>query len=250
MKKSCLFVLVLVALILSSCLGDNENSYSGGTDFAVVKKSSTGALYVTPSSGVDFTWDGISKYGEGDALLTSSYKIKGTSGIPSAEYVNIAEDFPVKSQLKVTAGTADTLTNLTNKIGLTKIVATLSTWSSVWNDKWLVTCTYNQLEGEVYSTGFVYDKSIQFLTTGVALPANTVIVDVIRTRVREAIGTKEEKKTDNIVVDFSTLRSLVKPSSLTSPTTVTIYFRYSREGSNSTYTNYSSNIGGLYYPTE
>ena len=248
MKKSFLGMLVCIAALFSSCLGDNESTYTGGEDFAVIKRNNAGVLFATSAvTGFYLTWDGMEKYGEGSAVALSSYHLNfdNSSGtIVKADYANVSKSFPVTGggQLWVNSGVADTISNITNKVALTSLSVLHFRPAAEWlDDKWEIAYVYDRKDGESSSLEFVYDATKQKLK-GNDLPANTVVVDVFINK--NGVGTgATEKKTELIVVNFDKLRTIIAPTSQAVATSMNIHFRFSKEGTGSVYEN-TSILGG------
>lgn len=247
-QKSNLILLVIIATTLSSCIGNTENTMSATNEFAVVKQGTNGLLYLTPASNINITWDGINKYIAGDALVVS-YEVGSDNFVNTntikANYVNVSETYPMSSQKVVTATIADTSVNVKNQEGLSALeVLSSSPIASLFNDRWLIAYSYFIKEGESLDLNFFYDKTKQELKTGVELPANSVIIDIITTKKGEAIGSSASKATKNIVVNFSSLRNILAKDMSGN---VIVYFRFSKLGSDSKYANYYQNVGSIYY---
>lgn len=262
MRKTFLYVCVVavLAVILPSCLGDNESTYQGTREFGVINtNSSNGVKYAAVGSGLGgtyVTWDGISTYGDGDAVLLT-YKINtnniisGTN-ILMAEYASVAdgESFPVRDQKNVTNQSVDTTSQAKSAFFKT---FTLSKYSSntFFSDRWLFSYTAGKKDGEVLTATFYYDDTKQVQKNKTPLPANSAIVDVVLTKSGSAVDGSTVKTEDKMIVaDLRGLRNTLKPSTSDANVTINIWFRIMTESTSATsgYTlTYLQNVGALLY---
>ncbi len=262
MRKTFLYVCVvaMLAIILPSCLGDNESTYQGTREFGVINlDNSTGTKYAAVGSGLGgtyVTWDGISAYSTGDAVLLS-YKINTNNVISGtnilmAEYATVAEgeSFPYKDQKNISVQVLDT-TKQTNSAFFKTFGLNTYSANNFFSDKWLFSYTASIKDGEALSANFYYDASKQTQKDGTALPANTAIVDVVFTRAGTAIDNATSKtETKTIVANLASLRTRLTPSDTSNNVSVSIWFRIMKENTNVTSGyewSYIQNAGSLLY---
>lgn len=261
MRKTFLYVCVvaMLAVILPSCLGDNESTYQGTREFGVINTDNNGIRFAAVGSGLGgtyVTWDGISTYGNGDAVLLT-YKINtnniisGTN-ILKAEYASVADGewFPTSEQKKVNNQPVDT--TLQAKSALFKTF-NLNKYSSntFFSDRWLFSYTANRKEGEVLTVSFAYDATKQVQENKTDLPPNTAIVDVILTKSGTAVDGAISKTDDKMIVaDLSNLRATLRPSTSDANVTINLWFRLLTEDSKVTggyNLTYLRGVGALLY---
>lgn len=234
------FAVVISTLFLSSCLGDgNGTTYQGTRDFGVINISN-GTKYAALGSGMGgiyVTWDGINTYNAGDAVLLTykvdaSNLVAGNNSIMIADYATVAEgeSFTDANQKRVFIQEIDTVSNA--KTAFFKGFQ-LNKFSSntFFSDRWLVDYTAGRKDGDALSINFYYDETKQTLNNGAALPANTVIVDVVLTKSNTApegasIVTDSNKM---LVVNMSGLRANIHPSTTASAVAIGIWFRLKKE---------------------
>ncbi|MEN9919029.1 MAG: hypothetical protein RL662_1465 [Bacteroidota bacterium] len=248
MKQVFLYVLAITLLgtTLTSCLGDTKSSYEGTSEFGVIKISEDGVKYLIPQSGVPLTWNGISKYNAGDAML-ASYKVSNLqSGILNAEYVSPIEEFPLGNHRQISRSTVDT-TVTGNPDRFKAFTTRFYSGNSTFSDKWLFRYSVSVKEGQTSNVQFYYDDSKQKDQNGANLPQNTAIVDVrLDITGTPNSGAQAVTKENNIVVDFRLLRNWLRPSNLDEDPVVRIWLRYHTE-SNKDRPYWASNAGGFVY---
>lgn len=258
MRKTFLYVCVIamLAIVLPSCLGDNESSYTGSGEFGVINVQN-GIKYAAVGNGLGgsyITWDGVSTYAEGDAVLLS-YKINtnnivsGTS-IIKADYANVAADgaFSVSSQKNVAIADADT-TKQANSVFFKAFNLKMYSSNTFFSDRWLFSYSATKKEGEVLTPRFYYDSKKQVAKGGGALPVNTAVVDVVFTKSGTAVGTADVPEDKMIVVNLTNLRRVLPYGSTDTNVSVNIWFRIMKEDSKvaSGYVLTSQNMGTLLY---
>ncbi|QIK53514.1 hypothetical protein G7051_03785 [Dysgonomonas sp. HDW5B] len=260
MRKTFLYVcaVAMLAVILPSCLGDNESTYQGTREFGVINIADNGVKYAAVGSGLGgtyITWDGISSYAKNDAVLLT-YKINtnniisGTN-ILKAEYATVAEgeSFPYSDQKAITSQAVDT-TKQTNSAFFKTFNLNKYSSNNFFSDRWLFSYTAGLKDGEVLTAKFYYDATKQVQKNKTALPENAAIVDVILTKTGTAVGTTTKTEDKMIVADMTSLRRALQPSSLDANVTKSIWFRIMKEDSKveAGYTlTYIQNAGYLLY---
>ncbi len=261
MKKTSLYlcVIAMLAMILPSCLGDNESTIQGSKEFVVVNQDAvTGMKYVLVNRIYPTTWDGISAYDKGDAM-SLTYKISTGSMISgtdvfAAEYASVAEgeSYPVNVQKNVMVQTVDTTKQVNTAFFKAFAPSVSFPAAPLYLDRWLLNYTASIKDGEVLTVEFYYDATKQTQKDGTALPANTVIVDVFLKKSGTAVtGAIAKTPTVAIVANFQPLRNTLSPSTATAEVIVPIWFRLRTEDSKDplkyTWTE-MRNVGSLYYP--
>lgn len=260
MRKTFLYVcaVAMLAIILPSCLGDNESTYQGTREFGVINITDNGVKYAAVGSGLGGTyisWDGISAYSKGDAVLLT-YKINTNNIISGtnvlmAEYATVAEgeSFPVADQKNINIQVVDTTKQANSAFFKTFNLNKYSS-NTFFSDRWLFNYTAGLKEGEVLTAKFYYDATKQVRKNKTALPDNAAIVDVVLTKTGTAVGTTTKTEDKMIVADMASLRRALQPSNLDTDVTKSIWFRVMREDSkvDAGYTlTYIENAGYLLY---
>lgn len=258
MKKTFLYAcaIAMLAIILPSCLGENESSYTGSGEFGVISTQS-GIKYAAVGNGLGgsyITWDGISTYSEGDAVLLS-YKINtnnlisGTN-IIKADYASSTEDgtFPRGDQKNITVGTVDT-TLQANSAFFKAFNLKMYSSNTFFSDRWLFSYSATKKDGEVLTPKFYYDATKQVQKDKTPLPANTAVVDVTFTKSGVPVGTTDKPEEKMIVANLTGLRNALPYSATDSNISVTIWFRIMKEDSKATsgYVLTYQNMGTLLY---
>lgn len=258
MRKTFLYVcaVAMLAVILPSCLGDNESTYQGTREFGVIK-TENGVKYaaVPGMQGLYISWDGISSYSVGDAMLIS-YKINssniiGGTNILMADYASVADGelFPYNEQKKVSNLTVDTTLQAKSAFFKTFNLNMYSP-NTFFSDRWLFSYTANKKDGEVLTASFCYDATKQIQKNKEPLPPNSAIVDVVFTKSGTAVGTTNITENKTIVADLSNLRATLHPSTLDSNTSINLWFRIMVEdtkASSGFSLTYLQNVGALSY---
>ena len=242
MRKTFLYVcaVAMLAIILPSCLGDNESTYQGTREFGVINIADNGVKYAAVGSsglnqGMYVTWDGISTYGKDDAVLLT-YKVNSNNVVSGnvlmAEYATVAEgeSFPVANQKNINIQFVDTTKQANSAFFKTFNLNKYSS-NNFFSDRWLFSYTAGLKDGEVLTARFYYDATKQVRKNKTALPDNAAIVDVVLTKSGTAVGTTTKTEDKMIVADMASLRRALQPSNLDTDVTKSIWFRVMREDS-------------------
>lgn len=262
MRKTFLYVcaVAMLAIILPSCLGDNESTYSGTREFGVINLSETGIKYAAIGSGIGgtyVTWDGIDTYSKGDAMLltykvNTSNVISGTN-ILKAESAIIAsnETYPARDQKYIAIQSVDTTKQANSAFFKTFSLNKYSS-NTFFSDKWLFSYTASVKDGEVLTAKFYYDENKQVQKDKTALPDNAAVIDVVLTKSGTAIDGATTKTEDKMIVaDLLSLRSVLRPSSdISEDVDRSIWLRIMKEDSKATdgyVLTYIQNAGYLKY---
>ena len=261
MRKTFLYVcaVAMLAIILPSCLGDNESTYQGTREFGVINIADNGVKYAAVGSGLNrgmyITWDGVSEYSKGDAVLLT-YKVNSsnvvTENLLMAEYASVAQGewFPVADQKNINIQDADTTKQVNSAFFKTFNLNKYSS-NNFFSDKWLFNYTAGLRDGEVLTVKFYYDETKQVQKNQTDLPENAAIVDVVLTKSGTAVGTTTKTEDKMIVADMTSLRTALRPASLDADVTKNIWFRIMKEDSKveaGGYTlTYIQNAGYLLY---
>lgn len=232
MKKNIFLFSLITLLFATSCLDDNDSSFSGSNQFAVVQKNTSGIKYIVVPQGL-IQNDVLSTYDQGDAIIVSSYNAStgnaSSQGIIKAESINIEKSFPNRIQKTISYAVADTASNIQQQIGLKQLaVESSSSNNVVFLSRSLISYTADLADGEKYNLNFYYDSSKQVDQTGAALPANRIVVDIVIVPSGEGIGQKQSV-TDQLVLNTSDLRSNLTPTEYTDGVAIiSVDFRYSQ----------------------
>lgn len=253
-----LFVIAALAMVLPSCLGDNESSYSGNREFAVINQTTTGIKYAAVGSsmgGFGITWDGIDEYSVNDAVLLT-YKVNmsnivGGTNVLKAEYASVddGEWFKVADQKTVTTDQVADTTKQANSAFFKTFNLNRYSSNTFFSDRWLFTYSVTKKDGEVFTPRFYYDATKQVQKDKKPLPENTAIVDVVfmktGTPTDGATAKTEEKM---FVANMTNLRYKLDPHTTNLTVVKTIWFRIMKEDAKAPdgYTlTYIQNVGSL-----
>lgn len=235
MKKTFLFGIALAGIFLTSCLGDNESTYTGSNEFAVVK-TENGTKYAAVSGGYGGWYivsNEIDKYEAGDALFLGSYKVNTKNFINAelvrADYVNVSETFTRNNQKQMLTEVVDTTANVKAGIGVKNLSRVASDPNVFFGNRILFDYNVDQKEGEVYDIKFVYDKEKQVDDKGVKLPANTYVLDVVVSKGGQGVG-DAQAKSKRVVADMTGARDKfgIELGNVSEKTVVSVGLRYSR----------------------
>lgn len=259
MKKAFLYLFsisVTCVGFLSSCLGDSDNHQTITGSFGVVRTAeSTGEKQVWTTSGsygVQITWDGLSKYSVGDAVVLSfeySMNDMTSSGSFPATNVVVSAEYPLSGQKSIKRQSVDNSPEA-NQSNLFE-TASISAYSTndYFSDKWLFRIAAKAVGDQSINAEFYYDADQQVDGDGKALDDNIAVIDMKLVKGAEESGTATSKE-KYVVVNFSELRSLLKPadSEISSSTgyTLRIWLRYYKEGQTNQPT-YIQNLAALTY---
>lgn len=230
MKKNVFLFSLLTLLFSTSCLDNNESSFSGSNQFAVVQQNSSNIKYIVVPNGM-IQNDVLNNYDQGDALILSSYSANlgntNSLGIVKAESIIIDKNFPNRIQKSISFEVADTAADVRQQIGLKQLIVEYSANKSVFLDRSLVTYSADLADGEKYNLNFYYDKTKQVDQTGATLTSNRIVLDIVIDLSGEGIG---QKKTvaDQLVLNSSELRAKLTPTDFPdSSVVIVVDFRYS-----------------------
>lgn len=211
MKKKLLrltFLLLTVAIVFSSCLGDTENKIEVSSDYACVFLSDTYQKYAYAGSVGTVYSDSFKTRSEG-TILIMGYKITGVqSGIPTLENVDIKKEFKPSEHFSTRWGTSGV--DRTNEIYPSSVE--ISKWSpyAIFMDRWLFAPSFKKIiDGTVINGFFYYDPNNQDKTTAGVIVENRLILDVVFTKTEATTG-KEIDKTYEIVSNFQNVRSSIE----------------------------------------
>lgn len=217
MKKTVsaiMAILVSASLLLTSCLGDSDNSTSGTGFMYVTQGTTTSKIGVLNVYGVptQVSHSAVSNLSLGDMAYVT-YTIKSSdyqsSGVVSPESLLVQEGgvFPSSRNVYPSISTVDTtmITEYSNVFG----GLALYHWSpyTSFGDREVFSFTCRIPENEdAPRLEFYYDESKQG-NKGVATEEFTRIIDVRMKRYGNGTG-ENKTRTFSVVADFSTLRGL------------------------------------------
>lgn len=260
MKKSFLYlgVMAMLAVVFSSCLGDNESTMSDSGVFTLVQRDATGTLYapvlIATGSVAKVTGAGLSEASEGDAVLVS-YKINldkwANSSMLAADYITVNKAFP-RPYSSVGAAMDNTIEN--NLAFKSMGIVAIDRYDYMKN-MWLFNVSAEvQGEDQKIKAVFSYngDAAYQKTLDGKDLPANTVIVDVVLVKTGEVDpAASKTTKVEDVVVDFTSFRRAQAPATIDKEGIfVNIWFRYiTLNGTEKVVKDLNINgVGLFYYP--
>ena len=235
MKKTFLYMCLVAALavVFSSCLGDNESTTSAAKTFTVIKKSDSGVLYAVVLIGnyrvAYITGEGLTGVTAGDAALIS-YKVNlnNVSGnnIAKADYIAVDEVYPQTTHKDIKEQAMDTLNN--NNGPFKSVAISVADQNMTFSNKWLFQFSAEAMGDQNIDVVFSYNKDGQKDKDGKDLPENTVIVDIVLLKTGVAgEGAVVKTKQKSVVVDFTNFRSRHTPQTVTTEgVLLKIWFRY------------------------
>lgn len=241
MKKTSLlkiFCSVLsVVLLMSSCLGDGDSSFTIEKDFAYITENIYGQKYAVTSNGY-IMHENITNLTSAGNCYFIAYKISSSSadGYYNAEYVNILNSGnPIaKQSLRLDKPYENSgLVSRNDTIVPTSV--SIAAWSpaNTIGDNWLIGYSLTKKERDEVKAFFYYDKTNQKDSEGEIDPAkdNKIIIDV-RFGITDK-GTGDNTVTDSFsaVGNLSYLRSNFSPNFsgvTTDYVNVPVKFRYQK----------------------
>lgn len=214
MKQIVLSFIAVLSLFFSSCLGNDESTFSGANQLGVVNVTSGGTKYLA-TSNYWLTFDELTSFSKGDAIYLTYFK--GSSNNLSDGAVIKINDYtkgaiyPVSAQKNILVQTVDTAANVKSGIGLRSISVLSNDTYGTMLDKNLLNYSVSKKNGEEYLIDFYYDKDKQVDNLNVKLSSNRAVVDVVLTRRMSGSG-DESVSSENFVLDASKLKAQIKPS--------------------------------------
>lgn len=254
MKKSILkfiFGASFATLLLSSCLGDSDNSFRKENDFCFITDDnytvvaapfSTGGVHITSSQirGLDL-----------GKCYFISYEIKSSSGnyngVANAENVSLSSTDPIPQfqlqEMQVPPGGTDSVA--VNTFGVSAFRP-----DQFQGDRWLFgTGAAMKTDGKI-DAQFYYDPQNQIDSDGTTITSdkNRVVIDVrFSKRNEDPTGTVRDYSF-LIVGNLSALRTLRRPTFSNGEDQAVLYikFRYYKKGSGLVYTSGWNEYGLIY----
>lgn len=234
MKKTTLLKIFCsvfsVVLLMSSCLGDGDSSFTIERDFAYITSSDGYGINkyaVTPNGNI--VNDVISKLTEGECYYIG-YKVTSTTadGYFSAEYVNVLDNGLAIPRQNILYATP--YSNLLNRNDtITPKSLSIGAWSAgkMIGDNWLISYNMTQKGDDKVTAYFYYDANNQKDSEG-ALKANQIIID-IRFAITDPGTDPNITNTFSAVGNLGSLRSRYSPDfSGAEYVNVPVRFRYQR----------------------
>lgn len=222
MKKKILgglFSLAAIALLFSSCLGDNDSTFESSNDFAYIGSSQYGTKYAFVSN----YWVGVTPPSQSTALngvnigdcVYLSYKIN-QSNVTSENFFQ-ADEMTVESVLPKNAlpvyesaapeSLDDPATNV-EEVFRTGFNLLKYYPSDGLGDNWLFTVTTKRADNEVIKAHFYYDANRQYVEgTGgnqTATGDNQIVLDVLFSKVNN--GGTQASQAYQFVQNFASFR--------------------------------------------
>ncbi|PXV63304.1 hypothetical protein CLV62_11421 [Dysgonomonas alginatilytica] len=233
MKKTFLYlcVVAVLAVVFSSCLGDNESTTSATKTFTVIKKSDSGGvlyavIYINGRAYI--TGEGLTGVSAEDAALIS-YKVNlnyvGGSNIAQADYITVNEVYPKGSQKSVERHAMDTTVN---NSPFKSVAIEVADQNMLFSNRWLFQFSAEVKGDQNFDVIFSYNKDDQKDKDGKELPANTAIVDVVLVKTGVAGDGAAPKTVEKpVVVNFTDFRGAITPTIIPSEgVIVKLWFRY------------------------
>lgn len=244
-----------IALLMTSCLGDGDSSYTGTQEFALVKTGKISKEKEVYASGIGYiTSPRIQELQDGDCVFMS-YKVTIKSGGgASVDYLTVEDKdvFKYSDQLitSYSAPQADLTTPFVSTLNIPQIYYPTD---ELYGDRWYFSYIVKKKEGENYKVSFYYDAANQVDNDGVALTKGNKVIDIRLTKTGIAENGADAKNVaSSAVVNFSSLRNMFRSDMDTNRRTVAFFFRYyvlDATGANPTLKTVPSG-GGFAYPEE
>lgn len=209
MKKTSLLKIFCsvfsVVLLMSSCLGDGDSSFTIEKDFAYITKDDYGRQYAVTSNGY-IMHDNINKLISGSCYFIG-YKISSSSanGYYNAEYVNILDNKAITTGLfQQPDGNLETIDPAS---------LTIQAWSpsNAIGDNWLIGYNLTKKERDEVKVFFYYDSNNQKYTDGNTvveidpIKDNKIIIDV-KFVVTDPVGGESVTDSFSAVGNLSSIR--------------------------------------------
>lgn len=194
MKKTSFFKLIFsvfsAVLLMSSCLGDGDSSFTIEKDFAYITYDTYNRKYAVTSNGY-IMHDAINNLTANQCYYIG-YKVTSTTsdGYYLAEYVNVLDNGKYIDQTDLSISTPPV--NPTDSITPTSL--SIGSWSpgSIIGDNWLINYNMTKRDDDKVTMTFYYDENNQ-KENGEDLEDNRIIID-IRFRITET-GTDQSVTT-------------------------------------------------------
>lgn len=211
MKKKVLkltFLLLTVAVIFSSCLGDTENKIEVSSDYACVVDP-----YGQPNAfaaSVGYVFASEFQQLEKGTILAIGYKIMGTqtSSVPTLQEINIQKKFTPATQSPLRWYASE---DSENEVYPTTFSVVGSGWSpyTVFLDRWLFAPYFDTEEGTKITAAFYYDPNNQDEDASGNRIENRIVLDVRFTSDNPAPVSTINKAYD-IVGNFDGIRDRIQ----------------------------------------
>jgi hypothetical protein len=237
MKKTSLlkfFCSVLsVVLLMSSCLGDGDSSFTIEKDFAYIVENDYGQKYAVTSNGY-IMHENITKLTTVGSCYFIDYKITSTSadGYHNAEYVRIWDDG--KAIPKTDLLYSKPYSNLQNQNDtITPAALDVQAWASsdIVGDNWSIAYKMTQRKGDKIEAFFYYDKDNQKDAEG-EIGDNRIIIDIRFGITDRGTNTDTESNTYYAVGNLKSIRNgsdfVPKYDGGTNYVDVPVKFRYQK----------------------
>ncbi|EGJ99509.1 MULTISPECIES: hypothetical protein [Dysgonomonas] len=241
MKKTSLLKIFCsvfsVVLLMSSCLGDGDSSFTIEKDFAYITKDDYGRKFAVTSNGY-IMHDNITNLTEVNKCYFIGYKISSSSaqGYYDAEYVNILNNGNAIAQESLRLNKPYENSNLVSRNDtIVPTSVSIAAWSpaNTIGDNWLIGYSLTKKERDEVKAFFYYDATNQKDSEGEIDPTkdNKIIIDV-RFGITDK-GTGDNNITDSFsaIGNLSYLRSSFSPNFsgvTTDYVNVPVKFRYQK----------------------
>ncbi|GAB6120258.1 hypothetical protein [Dysgonomonas termitidis] len=211
MKKTSLlkiFCSVLsVVLLMSSCLGDGDSSFTIEKDFAYIVENNYGQRYAITSNGY-IMHENITKLTAGNCYFIAYKIISGSAdGYYNAEYVNVLNDGKA-----ITKGLFQKPAENLETISPSSLSIQAWSWNNAIGDNWLIGYNLAKKERDEVKVFFYYDPDNQKYTDGTTVVEidpvkdNKIIID-IRFVITDAVGGESVNESSYAVGNLSSLRA-------------------------------------------
>jgi hypothetical protein len=236
MKKTIFKVQLLlagaVALMLTSCLGDSENSRSSNGEFVYITNLDGMKVAASSYSGY-LASEELSQLSEGDCALidykVNFEKMQGNAYVPEYLKIDWNNVFEAGSQFEAMEINSDPYEKTTANDIFLRISPFVFNSFTLLGDRWLFEVMYKKYEGEeVPQLQIFFNPDNQIETD---LDRGFVTLDAVLSRMGGAIGEPTGNTTMKSVVNFSELRNILKSYAKEEPnvvdaSVVKIKFRY------------------------
>lgn len=245
MKKTMLFLSMIgISLIMTSCLDGGEAAFSSENDFSYITRDDKGLVYARVyyrGQGNFITSSGIQQMNPGDLKFISYSWTEELGTTATAEgyivyNVNVLgqpEDVSKTELIPADAPSPEEDAEDPIQFVLGDPVKDSGTF---FGDYWLFGYSYKQKKGETATLRFYQSSDSD-------KDKNEFIIDVRLLKAGEPTEDTESTENDYIAVNMSQIRNLY-PSTGTTLKSVTIKFRYYRDGQTDEYTTqaYTMNV--------
>lgn len=224
-KLLLLFSVLCIGLVMTSCLDEGDQNYTGTLQFSYVDMDDNGLVYARNSGGF-ITSNEIKTMLEPGRCYFISYSWASEQGVTKTSEGYQVYNVILTDEPEAVPSTSLVMADAPTEIGdgFSLMLPPYFDAATYFGDFWAFTYTWKKKEGETALVRFYKATDTN------SSEEDDVLIDVRMTKMGTATGTTEKTENGVIAVNMSSLRSLLGPSTGTSTKNVQIKFRYYQEG--------------------